>query len=149
MKRRHKVNMSFLCEVCGCVYQWEMFFHNHLRTVHGISTKRSKRMKLGKKNTAYLESYYHCVCCRLSLDEIEGVSQILKMKKETIYWWFVNRNKRDRKSIKSENHCSWQQFKTGCHHQRTCWLSFCWNSWKKKEIKGGKELIKMQVWLKI
>ena len=95
--------MSYLCDVCGCVYQWEMFFHNHIRTVHGISTKRSKRTSLGEKNIAILENYFCNICEKPSLDEIENVAGVMEVKKESIYWWFVNRNKRKRKSIKCKS----------------------------------------------
>ena len=90
-----------MCDVCGCVYHWEMFFHNHLRDVHGIPTKKSKRTSLGKTNRALLESYYYNVCKRPTLEEIENVANFLEIKKETVYWWFVNRNKRKQKAPKT------------------------------------------------
>lgn len=95
---------SNLCEVCGCVYHWEMFFHNHLRDVHGIPTKsrKRKRTSLGKKNISLLEGYYGKVCVRPTLDEIENVAKFLDVKKESVYWWFVNRNKQKRRSVKSK-----------------------------------------------
>ena len=98
--------MSLLCDVCGCVYHWEMFFHNHRRDVHGISTKKSKRTSLATTNKALLETYYRDVCKRPCLEEIEHVAEFLNIKKETVYWWFVNRNKQKRKSIKlKSNRC--------------------------------------------
>ena len=90
------------CDICGCVYHWEMFFHNHLRDVHGIPTKRSKRSFLLKTNKALLESYYHNVCNRPTLEEIENVAYFLDIKKETVYWWFVNQNKRKWKTPKTK-----------------------------------------------
>ena len=96
-------NMSYQCEVCGCVYQWEMFFHNHIRTVHGISIKRSKRTYLGERNITFLENYFCNICEKPSLGEIENLAGVMEVKKETIYWWFVNRNKRQRKSIKRKS----------------------------------------------
>ena len=99
---RQRDTTSLLCEVCGCVYHWEMFFHNHLRDVHGIPTKKSKRTSLGKTNVALLESYYHNVSKRPSLEEIENVSEFLDIKKETVYWWFVNRNKQNWKACKAK-----------------------------------------------
>ena len=63
-----------MCDVCGCVYHWEMFFHNHLRDVHDIPMRKSKRTSLGKTNRALLESYYYNVCKRPTLEEIEHVA---------------------------------------------------------------------------
>ena len=91
-----------MCDICGCVYHWEMFFHNHLRDVHGIPTKRSKRSFLLKTNKALLESYYHNVWYRPTLEEIENVAYFLDIKKETVYWWFVNQNKRKWKAPKTK-----------------------------------------------
>ena len=99
---RQRDTTSLLCEVCGCMYHWEMFFHNHLRDVHGIPTKKSKRTSLGTMNKALLETYYHNVSKRPTLEEIENVAEFLDIKKETAYWWFVNRNKQKRKARKTK-----------------------------------------------
>ena len=99
---RQRDATSLLCEVCGCVYRWEMFFHNHLRDVHGIPTKKSKRKSLGMTNKALLETYYHNVSKRPTLEEIEYVAEFLDIKKGTAYWWFVNRNKQKRKARKTK-----------------------------------------------
>ena len=79
-----------------------MFFHNHLRDVHGIPTKKSKRTSLGTMNKALLETYYHNISKRPTLEEIENVAEFLDIKKETAYWWFVNRNKQKRKAPKTK-----------------------------------------------
>ena len=79
-----------------------MFFHNHLRNVHGIPTKKSKRTSLGMMNKALLETYYHNVSKRPTLEETENVAKFLDIKKETAYWWFVNRNKQNRKARKTK-----------------------------------------------
>ena len=71
----------------------ENVFHNHLRDVHGIPNKKSKRTSLGTMNKALLETYNHNVSKRLTLEEIENVSEFLDIKQETANWWFVNRNK--------------------------------------------------------
>lgn len=99
---RQRESTSLLCEVCGCAYHWEMFFHNHLRDVHGIPTKRSKRLVLSQTNIALLKSYYRNICKTPTLEEIENVAKFLDIKKEAVYWWFVNRNKQKRKSSKSK-----------------------------------------------
>ena len=90
------------CDVCGCVYHWEMFFHNHLRDVHSIPTKKSKRTSLGKTNKAFLQTYYRDISKRPTLEEIENVANFLDIKKENVYWWFVNRNKQNRKAHKAK-----------------------------------------------
>ena len=92
--------MAFECQVCGCVYGWEMFFHNHLRDVHGIATKRkTKRMKLSKQNVDCLEGYFNHTCQHPSLEEIELLAKLTDLKKETVYWWFVNRNKKQKQQM--------------------------------------------------
>ena len=103
MVRRRPVNMTLQCEVCGCIYKWEMFFHNHLRDVHGISVGRqkSKKKRLGKENVQFLENYFVDVCNRPCLEEIETLSEFLGIKKETTYWWFVNRIKREKAKSRS------------------------------------------------
>ena len=63
------------CDVCGCVYHWEMFFHNHLRDVHSIPTKKSKRTSLGKMNKVFLQTYYRHIGKRPTLEEIENVAK--------------------------------------------------------------------------
>ena len=35
--------------------------------------------------------------------KIENLAGVKEVKKESIYWWFVNRNKRQRKSIKRKS----------------------------------------------
>ena len=74
--------MAFECQVCGCVYGWEMFFHNHLRDVHGIATKwKAKRMKLSKQNVDFLEGYFNHTCQHPSLEEIELLAKLTDLKK--------------------------------------------------------------------
>lgn len=95
--------MTLLCEVCGCIYKWEMFFHNHLRDVHGIPVGRQKRKKqrLRIENLLFLEKYFVDVCNRPCLEEIETLSEFLGIKKETAYWWFVNRIKKEKAKSRS------------------------------------------------
>lgn len=85
-----------VCDVCGCVYKWEMFFHNHLRDVHGIHTAQSSRKRLKEKSIKFLDEYRKNICSKPTLDEIEELSDFLNLKKESVYWWFVNRNKKQK-----------------------------------------------------
>ena len=97
-KARHQViNMSFLCNDCGCRYEWKFFFNNHRRTVHGIPTKREKRTYFSDRYVDFLDSYYTAVCDRPSLDEIRGLAHFLDIKKEAVYFWFVNRRQKEKR----------------------------------------------------
>jgi len=82
-----------VCQVCGCVYHWQMFFHNHLRDVHGIATARNKQRRLKKKAIKFLTDYCKDISSKPTLDEIEELANVLGVKKESVYWWFVNYNK--------------------------------------------------------
>ena len=95
---RHQViNMPFLCIDCGCSYEWENFFNNHRRTVHGIPTKRGKRTYFSERCVDFLDSYYTAVCDRPTLEEITGLAHFLDIKKEAVYFWFVNRRQKDKR----------------------------------------------------
>ena len=95
---RHQViNMTFLCNDCGCIYEWENFFNNHRRTVHGIPTKRGKKTHFSSHYVDFLDSYYTAMCDRPTLDEIEGLAQFLDIKKEAVYFWFVNRRQKEKR----------------------------------------------------
>ena len=83
---------------------------------------------------ALLVSYYHNAPKRLRLCEF------LDIKKETMYWWFVNRNKQKRKAIKTKLRMKWH-----VQGKKTCWSSFSGNSWMRKGIKGGMTLGKIRV----
>ena len=91
--------MSFLCDECGYVYEWEMFFNNHMRAAHRVKVNTIQRGVLPKDITKFLEYYFHHICGNPSLDEIKELSEDLEVKKEKIYWWFVNYRKRDKKHM--------------------------------------------------
>ena len=91
--------MSFLCDKCGYVYEWEMFFNNHMRAVHQVKVNTIQRDALPKDITKFLEYYFHHICANPTLDEIRELSEDLEVKKEQIYWWFVNYRKRDKKHM--------------------------------------------------
>ena len=53
-------------------------------------------------NKALLETYYHNVSKRPTLEEIENVAEFLDIKKETTHWWFVNSNIQKQKVRKTK-----------------------------------------------
>ena len=92
--------MALECQVCGRVYGWEMFFHQHLRDVHDISAKgKAKPMRMNKQNMDLLEGYFNHTCQHPSLEQIELLVKLMDLKKETVYWWFVNRNKKQKQKL--------------------------------------------------
>ena len=58
---------------------------------------------MDKKSVAFLEGYYTGVCDRPTLDEIQNLGKFLGIRKESIYWWFVNRNKRQKTKTQAES----------------------------------------------
>ena len=93
---RHRGEMSFLCNDCGCTYEWENVFNNHRRTVHGIPAKRGKRTHFSDRYVDFLDSYYTAVCDRPTLERIRGLAHFLGIKKEAVYFWFVNRRQKEK-----------------------------------------------------
>ena len=91
--------MSFLCDKCGHVYEWEMFFNNHMRAAHQVKVNTSQRGVLADDIKKFLEYYFHHICANPTLDEIRELSEDLEVKKEQIYWWFVNYRKRNKKHM--------------------------------------------------
>ena len=97
--------MSLLCEKCGYVYDWEMFFNNHMRIVHGVKVSNSRQGALPLHIKTFLNYYYYHICEKPSLEEIKELSEDLEVKKEQIYWWFFNqRRKRFKDGEKAKRH---------------------------------------------
>ena len=97
--------MSFLCELCGAVYEWKMFFNNHMRTVHGVRVSvERKRCKMEAKTKDFLEGYYSYTCKQPALSGIQELALFLGVKKETVYWWFFNKRQKDRRSCEHAQH---------------------------------------------
>ena len=91
------INMSFQCEDCGCIYEWENFFNNHRRTVHGFAATRGKRTRFSEHFIDFLDSYYTAMCDRPTLQEIKGLATFLDIKKEAVYFWFANRRQKEKR----------------------------------------------------
>ena len=53
-----------------------------------------------------MENYFVGVCNRPCLEEIETLSKFLEIKKETVYWWFVNRIKKEKAMSRSPSSTS-------------------------------------------
>lgn len=90
-------NMSRVCHVCGAVYEWDMYFHNHLRTVHGIRCGFVQRARLGTKSMDFLDAFFCNMNSNPDLKQIEDLAKFLDVKKESVYWWFFNRRQRARR----------------------------------------------------
>ena len=84
----------FLCEVCGAMYEWEMFFNNHRRSVHQLKVVDRPRSILTYEQRTFLKSYFTEVCTNPTLDEIKHMAYFLNIRKESVYWWFFNQNKK-------------------------------------------------------
>ena len=91
--------MSYTCEKCGAEYEWEMFFHNHLRSKHGVKCSSTSRPRLDSKYRDFLDSYYN-IKPRPNLDHIKELAVFLDVKKETVYWWFFNRQQFEKRKHK-------------------------------------------------
>ena len=74
-----------------------MFFNNHMRSVHHVKVtkKPSSLFKLQQRD--FLKLYFKEVCKRPTLDTIKHLANFLGVKKESVYWWFFNQNKKFRK----------------------------------------------------
>ena len=88
--------MSLQCETCGYVYEWGMFFNNHMRTVHGVKVNSSQRSGLPADIKRFLKYYYYHICENPTLEEIKELSDDLEVKKEKIYWWFFNQRRKNK-----------------------------------------------------
>ena len=74
-----------------------------MRSVHKVKPGKSPRCGLPVDNRNFLIYYYDHICDNPTLDEIKVIAEDLQVKKETIYWWFVNYRKRSKKRMqKSE-----------------------------------------------
>ena len=93
----------FACDLCGCVYEWEMFFNNHRRSVHHLKVTKKPRSLLKLEQTDFLKLYFNQKCKRPSLDRIKHLAAFLDLKKETVYWWFFNQNQKLKKSNGNES----------------------------------------------
>ena len=93
----------FLCDLCGCAYEWEMFFNNHRRSVHHLKVTKKPRELLDSEQTDFLKLYFRQKCSKPTLDRIKHLAAFLDVKKETVYWWFFNENRKIRKSIGRES----------------------------------------------
>ena len=95
--------MSFLCDKCGSVYEWEMFYNNHMRSIHCAKVNTIPRSVLAPDIKKFLEYYFHHICANPTLGEIKELSDDLEVKKEKIYWWFVNYRKKSKKMYTKKN----------------------------------------------
>ena len=84
----------FLCEVCGAVYEWEMYFNNHIRSVHQLKVFNRPRASLTSEQKTFLNAYFIDVCRNPTLDQVKHLASFLDIKKESVYWWFFNQNKK-------------------------------------------------------
>lgn len=100
---RQRSNMSFLCQVCGFVYDWEMFFNKHMRAVHKVKADKMTRCVLKPPIVGFLKYYYDHICERPELAKIKELAKVLDVKKEKIYWWFFNQRQRGKKSRKHKS----------------------------------------------
>ena len=87
----------FLCDYCGCEYEWEMFYNNHMRSIHKSKVGVKPRAKITLEQYKVLSSYFKHMCDHPTLNEIKELGEILGLKKETIYWWFFNERKTGRR----------------------------------------------------
>ena len=69
-----------------------------MRAMHGIKAVKPVRKLLSRAHKDFLEQYYDTVSIQPHLDEIKSLAQSINVKKESVYWWFFNRRKRDKKS---------------------------------------------------
>lgn len=93
--------MSLQCSVCGASYEWEMYFFNHMRYAHSMPVQYvQRRICLPKQTTELLEGFYCNRDKSPGLIKIQEIAEILKIKKESVYWWFQNRRKQDKKKQK-------------------------------------------------
>ena len=88
--------MAFLCEVCGFQYEWEMFFNNHMRSVHKVKIAKPKRNVLPPDVRNFMRYYYYHICQNPTLEEIKELSKDFQVKKEKIYWWFFNYRRKNK-----------------------------------------------------
>ena len=89
------INMS-LCHICGCKYDWEMFYNNHMRSVHHVKVNRKLGVPLTKEHRLFLTDYFENVCSCPTLEKIKELSTILDIKKENVYWWFFNQRRKNK-----------------------------------------------------
>ena len=89
--------MSLLCDKCKFVYEWEMFYNNHMRSVHKVKTSKRARCVMSVDIRNFLKHYYSHICENPTLDEIKVIAEDLGVKKENIYWWFVNYRRHSKK----------------------------------------------------
>ena len=93
--------MNYKCDICGCVYEWEMYYNNHLRNRHGIRIKRKRTIRLKKQQREFLNNYFTCDCNKPSLEDVAELSRLMNIKKETVYWWFNNRIRKEKNGLRS------------------------------------------------
>ena len=93
----------FPCDVCGAIYEWEMFLNNHRRSVHKQKVTKKPRTLLTSVEKTFLKYYFKDVCKNPTLDEIKHLSTFLNIKKESAYWWFFNQIKKEKHDRKSSN----------------------------------------------
>ena len=84
------------CDACGAIYEWEMFFNNHRRSVHHIKVITKPKTLLTSDEKSFLRSYFN-TCKTPALDQIKYLASFLDIQKESIYWWFINENKKERR----------------------------------------------------
>ena len=68
-----------------------------MRMVHRVKVNTIQRSVLADDIKNFLEYYFHHICTNPTLDEIRELSEDIEVKKEQIYWWFVNYRKRNKK----------------------------------------------------
>ena len=110
----------FVCDLCGCAYEWEMYFNNHRRSVHHLKVTKKPRSLLDSDQTGFLKLYFEEKCKRPTLDEIKYLASFLDLKKETVYWWFFNQNQKLKKSNGNE---SSNKRRAGVSFTEPCFLS--------------------------
>ena len=89
---------------------------------------------MDKKSIEFLEGSY-LVCDRPSLHEINSLAKSLGIKKESVYWWFVNRNKRQKAKTRSDSASTKQD---GKHKRRVDRVPV-------GDVKGGKIQVEKRV----
>ena len=73
-----------------------------MRSVHQKCIGRRKGApRMHPRSSAFLDGYYCCTCDYPSLEEMKELAKFIGVKKETVYWWFVNRRKKDKKKCQA------------------------------------------------
>ena len=117
-------HMCFLSQVCGRV--WVMFIHNHLRDVHGITTKWEAKKDASQQNVFGRACHPYVSAFFMRRDRVSR--QFDGFEKGEVYWWpwIVTRNKG--KTVGKYATAAWWRFDMFRHTAEAdhALLSKCW-----------------------